>query len=680
MAQYEALLKPLRIKHLTIRNRILSTSHCPGYAVGGQITERYRRYHAEKAKGGVGLTQFGGATGVSPENSYHYGQVDGSTDAVIPQFRAMAAGIHAHGAACMVQLTHGGRRERWDGMNWLPVFSPSPTRELIHGAIAAEMEDHDIRRVVRDYAQGVRRAREGDLDGVELSFQSGTLPEQFLSPAMNRRTDGYGGSLEGRARFGREVLEEIRRVVGDDFIVGIRMPGDEMLKGGLGPEDCIAIARLYATSGLVDFISVVGAQSTDYRSSALIWPTMYLPSAVYLPLASAIKDAVDIPIFHATRITDFATATRAIADGHVDMVGMTRAMIADPHLVRKMREGREDDIRQCVGAGYCVDRVLQGHDALCIQNAATGREETMPHAVPRAANGARRAVVVGAGPGGMEAARVLAERGHRVVLYEREEKIGGQVNIAARAGWRESLSGIPRWFEGQLPKLGVEMRLGTTATAEGVLADGADLVIVATGGRPNPGWFEGRECAISVWDLLSGKVEPAEEVLVYDENGAHQGPSCAEFAAARGAKVEIATPDRTLCTEMAETNFGAHMRELYRLGVVISPDSRLTQLYREGNKLVAVLSNTYTHEEEERVVDQVVGDHGTMPEDSLYFALKPHARNQGEVDLRALVANQPQAVETNPSGAFQLYRVGDAWASRNVHAAIYDSLRLCKDL
>ena len=371
MGQYDALFQPLQIKHLTIRNRIMSTSHCPGYAVDGNITERYRLYHAEKAKGGVGLTQFGGATGVSAENSYHYGQVNGAVDEVIPQFKAMAAGIHEHGAACMVQLTHGGRRERWDGMNWLPAFSPSPTREVIHGSFAVEMEGHDLRRVTRDYAQAVRRARDGDVDGVELSFQSGTLPEQFLSPAMNTRTDKYGGSVENRARFGLELFEEIRKTVGDDYIVGLRMPGDELMKGGLSHEDCIEIARLYAACGMVDFISVVGAQATDARFSALIWPTMYLPSAAYLPLASAIKDAVDMPIFHATRITDLATASRAVGEGHVDMVGMTRAMIADPHLINKAREGREDDIRQCVGAGYCVDRVLSGHDALCIQNAAT---------------------------------------------------------------------------------------------------------------------------------------------------------------------------------------------------------------------------------------------------------------------------------------------------------------------
>jgi 2,4-dienoyl-CoA reductase-like NADH-dependent reductase (Old Yellow Enzyme family) len=679
MGQYDALFEPLEIKGLTIRNRIMSTSHSPAYAVGGEITERYRLYHAEKAKGGVGLTQFGGATGVSLENSYHYGQVNGTTDAVIPQYRAMAAGIHEHGAACMIQLTHGGRRERWDDHNWLPVFSASCRREIIHRSFPVEIEDHDIRRITGDYAQAVRRAREGDVDGIEISCQAGTLIEQFWSPLVNQRSDGYGGSLENRVRFGLEVFEAIRAEVGDDYIVGIRMPGDEMIQGGLTQEDCLAIARAYATSGMVDFISVVGAQASDIRSSALIWPTMWVPSAGFLYLASAIKAETEIPIFHASRITDPATAARAVEEGHLDMVGMTRALIADPHFVNKLREGREDEIRQCVGAGYCVDRVISGHDAVCIQNAATGREQTLPHVLPKAEK-KRRAVVVGGGPGGMEAARVLAARGHDVVLFERGAALGGQVTIAAKAGWRESLSGVTRWFEGELARRGVEVRLETEAGAAQVMAEEPDIVIVATGGRPNKGWFKGAEHALSTWEVLSGEVEPGETVLLFDENGSHHGLSCAEYMAERGARVEIATPDRALGTELAETNLGAHMSELYKRGVVVSPDLRLTEIKPEGNKLVAVLANTYTEEVEERLVDQVVGEHGTLPNDGLYLELKPSSVNLGEADLEAMVAAAPQALERNPEGRFQLFRVGDAWASRNVHAAVFDSLRLCKDL
>ena len=267
MSKYDALFQPLRIKGLEIRNRFLSTSHAPAYEDNGRITDRYIAYQAEKARGGIGLTQMG-ATTVSPENSIYYGQVDASTDQVVPEFRRMSAAIHEHGAAWTVQLTHGGRRERWDISHWLPAFSSSCRRELIHGSFPVAMEDHDIRRTRRNYAKAARRVREGDVDGVEISCQAGTLIEQFWSPAMNARTDGYGGSLENRMRFGLEILESVRDAVGDDFVIGIRMPGDEMMKDGLNRDDCIAIAKTYAASGLIDFINVVGSQASTLKAEA----------------------------------------------------------------------------------------------------------------------------------------------------------------------------------------------------------------------------------------------------------------------------------------------------------------------------------------------------------------------------------------------------------------------------
>ena len=680
MAGHEALFEPLTIKGLTIRNRFLSTSHAPGYAIGGHITGRYRRYQAEKARGGVGLTQFGGATAVSVENSFHYGQINGAIEAIVPEYREMAAAIHEHGAACMIQLTHGGRRERWDVINWLPAFSASSRRELVHRSFPAEMEAHDIARIRGDYAAAARRAREGGIDGVEISAQAGTLIEQFWSPAFNHRADDYGGSLENRMRFGLEVLEAVRREVGDDYIVGIRMPGDEMLKGGLGPGDCLAIARIHAESGLIDFISVVGGQASDYQSAARIWPTMWLPSAPWLGLAGAIRAAVDVPVFHATRIADVATAAHAVGEGLVDMVGMTRALIADPHLVNKLAEGREDEIRPCVGVGYCVDRVLAGHDAVCAHNVATGREETLSHVITPGDGPRRKVVVVGGGPGGLEAARVSAERGHEVVLFEAAGELGGQVLLAARASWRGELAGIVTWLASRIEALGVEVRLNTLAEAGDVLAETPDVVIAATGGVPNVGYIEGARHMTSVWDVLAGHVDARGEVLLCDENGAHPGPSCAGFMARAGAKVEVITPDRALLTELADTNVGAWMSELYRQGVTVTPDTRLVSVEPSGNGLVAMVANTYTGERGERRVECVVGDHGTLPNDELYRALKPSSRNLGEVDLKAMVDAAPQTLAGNPGGAFQLFRIGDAWTSRNIHAAMLDAMRICRSL
>jgi NADPH-dependent 2,4-dienoyl-CoA reductase/sulfur reductase-like enzyme len=303
----------------------------------------------------------------------------------------------------------------------------------------------------------------------------------------------------------------------------------------------------------------------------------------------------------------------------------------------------------------------------------------LPHVLPHA-EGKRRIVVAGGGVAGMEAARAAAERGHEVVLYEASDRLGGQVNLAARAVWRENLSGITRWLAQQVEKKGIEVQLGTKATAENVAADNPDLVVVATGGRPNKGWFDGGDLAVSSWDILSGAVEPGENVLLHDDNGQHQGVSVAQFLAQRGAQVELATPDRMVAEEMGSTNFSVHLAEMYRLGIVMSPNLRLIGVRRQGNQLVARLRNEFSRAEEERQVDQVVAEHGTLPVDDLYFALRPHSSNLGEVDLDALIAGRPQAIVNNAEGAFQLFRIGDCVAGRNIHAALYDARRLMRDV
>ncbi|EAU40359.1 oxidoreductase, FAD/FMN-binding protein [Fulvimarina pelagi HTCC2506] len=683
IANAEALLKPLTIKGMTIRNRVMSTSHAPSFGKDGKPQERYQLYHEEKAKGGIGLTMFGGSSSVSLDSpAAPWNQISVADDSVIPFFQQFSDRVHQHGAKLMIQLTHMGRRTKWDTENWFPVKSASVTREPASRSVSKELEQEEIDRIVRDFAQAARRAREGGLDGCEISAAHGHLVDQFWSQLSNHRTDKYGGSLENRMRFGIEVLTAMRESAGDDYIIGMRMSGDELLKGGLTAEDLIAIASEYASRGLVDFLNVVGGQARDHIAHAVSLPNMSFPVAPYLPIASAVKREVDIPIFHAQRVTDLATGARAVAEGHVDMIAMTRAHIADPHLIKKLTEGRADDIRQCVGYGYCIDRIYIGKDALCIQNAATGREATMPHVIEKA-DVKKRAVVVGGGVGGLEAARVLAERGHEVTLFEKTDKLGGQVLTAAKATWREALTGIPRWLVGQVQKLGVDIRLNTEADDAAIFALSPDIVIVATGGLPHLGEAMGSEHAISTWDVLEGKVEPSGTVLLYDEMGDHNAASTAEHLAKKGCLVELATHDRMIGEEIGGTNQPVHLRELYNLGVIQTPNMELIEIYPEGNRKIAALRNVMTHQEEERVVDYVVVDYGTHPVDQLHFALKEKSKNAGFVDNDAIVAGKPQPYETNGSGqrdGFTLYRVGDVLAGRNIHAAIYDALRLCKDL
>jgi NADPH-dependent 2,4-dienoyl-CoA reductase/sulfur reductase-like enzyme len=360
---------------------------------------------------------------------------------------------------------------------------------------------------------------------------------------------------------------------------------------------------------------------------------------------------------------------------------MTRAHIADPHIASKLAEGREQDIRPCVGATYCLDRIYEGNEALCIHNPATGREATMPHVVARSDGPARKVVVIGAGPAGLEAARVSAERGHEVVLFEAADQPGGQVRLAARARRRAELIGIAEWRVAQCEKHGVRMRFNHLAEAGDVLDEAPVVVIVATGGLPNTDFLEnGKNLVVSSWDILTGDVRPGGEVLLFDDNGAHPGLQAAELLAEAGARLEIVTPERYFAPEIGGLNHVAYARCFQEHGVRITINTRLLEVRRHGNRLAAILGSDYTEMREERVVDQVVVEHGTLPLDELYVALKEQSSNRGEIDYPALIAGRPQQVVTNPQGRFQLYRVGDAVASRNIHAAIYDSLRLCSRL
>ncbi len=679
MADYEALLEPLTIKGMTIRNRVISSSHGGGYFVDGKPTDQVIRYHAEKAKGGIGLTQVGASAVSLDTSSGPYGITSLVDDGIVDHLRPLVDAVHAHGAAITLQLVHMGRRMHWDGKHWLPTIAPSPVRERLHRAFPKVMEDCDYRRVTDDFAQAARRCKEAGFDGIELHAAGLYLIDQHWSPLVNKRTDEYGGSFESRMRFGVEVLEAVRAAVGDDFVVGMRVSGDELIEGGNTPEDCLAIAKYYTERKLVDFLSILGGSATTHRHVTAYIPNMALPPAPFLYLASAMRQAVDVPVFHAQRIMDLATAARAIEEGHVDLAAMTRAHIADPHIVRKLTEGREADIRPCVGASYCISRVFAGKEALCMYNAATSREEHIPHEHPRAPK-RRRVVVVGAGPGGLETARVAGERGHHVVLFEAAEETGGQLRLAASVPWREALAGATRWQEAQARKHGVEMRLGTEATADAVLAEEPDAVVLATGGVPNKGDFLGADLATTTWDAISGAAPAADDVLVYDDSGRYPAISAAEMLARRGARVEIVTPDRLLGEEVGNADRPAFIRHLHEHDVVITTDFRLLRVERKGNQLLAVFASEYSDQEEERLVDSVVTEHGIVSADSLYRALRPHSTNLGEIDLVAYARFEPQALVTNSGGRFQLFRVGDALAGRNVHAAVYDGLRIAEHL
>jgi 2,4-dienoyl-CoA reductase-like NADH-dependent reductase (Old Yellow Enzyme family) len=679
IGRHDPLLEPYQLKHLTLRNRMMSTGHEPAYTEGGLPKDRYRLYHVEKAKGGIGLTCIGGSTCVAPDSAQSFGNIELWRDESVRWLSELADDVHAHGAAVMIQITHLGRRTYWSRSDWLPSLAPSSLREAAHRCYPKAMEDWDIARVVAAYADGAEKVKEAGLDGIEINAY-GHLLDQFLSPVTNRRDDEYGGSLENRMRFAFDVLEAVRKRVGTEMILGLRLVCDEDLKNGIEKAEGVEIARRFVASGLIDFVNVIRGHIDTEEGLARVIPGMGARSAPHLDFAGDVREATKITTMHAARIQDVATARHAVESGKLDLVGMTRAHIADPHIMMKIMEGREEEIRPCVGMGYCIDSIYNG-EASCVHNAATGREATMPHHAAPTVGARKRVVVVGAGPAGLEAARVAAERGHAVTVLEAQDEPGGQIRLTASVKRRSEIRGIIDWRVSELERLGAELRCNVYAEAEDVLAEEPDVVVVATGGMPDFSFLEaGEDLATSSWDILAGTVKPGRDVIVFDDNGAHPGLTVAEHLATHGASVEIITPERALGPDVGGTSFPPYFSVFGEHGVAVTLNLRLEAILREGNRLTARFFDEYARRTILREADQVVIENGTQPVDDLYFALKDGSTNRGEIDQAALMANRPQNVVSNPDGRYILWRVGDAVSSRNIHAAVYDALRLMKDV
>ncbi len=650
--EFRHLFTPLQVGGLALKNRIFSTGHAEAMAEDGKPGPRLRAYHEAKARGGAALTIIGGSTSVHPSSpASAWNMIANHDDSVVPGYRSLAEAVHRHGCRVMSQLTHMGRRSQSDVESWHVLLAPSQIPEQVHREVPHEIEPEQIAMLVRAFGDATRRCREGGLDGVELSFAHNHLVDQFWSPLFNRRTDEYGGTLENRMRFGFEVLREIRRQVGRDWVVGARISGDEMTDGGLTAGDMAEIARRLAASGLVDFLSIIGGAAHTLPLQALAVANMASPHGLFVPLAAAIKAAVPgMPVFHAGRIVDPVHADRILADGSIDLVGMTRALIADPDMPRKAREGRLDDVRPCVGANAgCIDRIYQGKPVTCIQNPGTGRETELGEPVPAASP--RRVVVVGAGPAGLEAARVAALRGHRVVLFEREAQVGGQVLIAARAPVRTELTGILRFLARQVDKLPIDRRLRVEASPDTVLAESPDVVIIATGSHPHVPALRGLDGkhVVTDWDVLLDRVEVGERVVVVDDVHTQRGLSTAEHLLDRGRRVEVISRLFYAGQDVGVTSIAPLYSRLFAKGVTLTPHTDLVAV--EGSAVV--VANVYTRAERRiEGVDTVVLSMGSRSIDTLYRALK------GQVAA--------------------LHAIGDCVAPRGIHQAILEGTRVAR--
>lgn len=665
----DPLLQPLTIKRTTFRNRIISTSHACGLQKDGFPQEAYQAYHLEKARGGLALSMFGGSSNVDIDSPDVFSQLNVGSDAIIPHLQTFSERMHREGAALMCQITHLGRRGDPYVQDWLPMIGPSPVRETLHRAIPREMDEFDIARVVSAYAAAARRCEQGGLDGIE-TLASSHLIGQFMSPKTNRRTDRFGGSLENRMRFPILVHQAIRNAVGDDFLVGMRLTVDEGWEDGLGAEACIQAAQMLEREGLIDFFNALfGSMDTVRGLSEDIIPGMGTPIAPWVRVVGDFRREVGSPVFHAARISDLASARFAVAEGHVDLVGMTRAHIADPHLVAKLSAGNEDLVRPCLGAQHCQT----GYRPKCLHNAATGREMTLSHTISKAER-VRKAVVVGAGPAGLEAARVLAERGHDVTVFEAGAEAGGQVVLASAETWRKDLIGVIDWRCAELKRRDVVIHYNRFMDADQIRACDPDLVVLATGGLPLVDFGEGRDLVLSAWDVIGRQERAAGDVLIYDGTGRHPALLAAKRAVEDGASVQFVSLDNTIAQELTYPEAMRWRRDFLAMDIQPRFEMHLERVERAENRLQATFVSDLTHERISYVVDQVIVEMGTLPMNDLFDDLRNEARNKGVTDLQALVDGRPQPGE---GAGFELHRIGDALASRNIPAAIHDALRLC---
>jgi 2,4-dienoyl-CoA reductase-like NADH-dependent reductase (Old Yellow Enzyme family)/thioredoxin reductase len=653
----ERLFSPFRLGPVTLRNRIVSTPHATRFGKDGYVTERYIRYHQEKARGGAGLIQCFGSSSVHPSSPVlDWNGIKNWDDSSLPSLQAFARAIHAEGAAVMAQITHRGRRG-FSGPGERPLVSASDVPEAENREIPHALDRGEIAEIVAAYAAAARRLQRAGFDGADLCAFARHLIDQFWVPSVNRRTDEYGGSLENRLRFAVDVIRAIRAAVGREFVLGLRVSGDELIPDGLHLEDVVEIVRALDALGELDYFTVSGSTGETPRFHQKLMPFADTAPGLYAPFAARVKREVRAAVIYAGRVVDPRHAERLLQEGACDLVAMTRALMADPWLPRKAREARFDDIRTCVGMQEgCLGRSSRGLPLSCSQNPVTGRETELAELVPAARP--RRVVVIGGGPAGLEAARVAALRGHAVTLYERGPALGGQVRIAARAPLRPGYGQAIDWLERQLRKTTATVRLGTEATVERVLEDGPDAVIVATGAVPRRPEVPGARLpgVVTVEDILSGAAAAGPRVVVVDGTGRVQAGLAADLLAAEGRAVTVLTAYHTVCDNTEGSTKEPLFERLYQRDVRMVVDTALAGIEAaDGGGLRVRAANEYSGRPLLlEAVDTVVLAYGARAVDALH------------APLRARLAD--------------VVLVGDALAPRLLHDALLEGTRAARRL
>jgi mycofactocin system FadH/OYE family oxidoreductase 2 len=654
--QYQYLFTPTRIGQTIVPNRVVFAAHLTNLAEENLPGPRLVAYYTERAKGGCGLI-ITEEQSVHPSDWAYQKLIHGFDPHVIPAYRRMTRAVYEHGTRMFAQINHNGMQAS-SIYSRRPVLGPSPLPDPIHREMCKELDPEEIAEIVRGYALVARHVRDGGFDGAELQSSHSSLIRQFFSPYYNRRTDAYGGSLENRMRFALEVIQAVRAEIGRDFTLGIRLCGDELIPAGLTLDDVREIAKRLEAAGQLDFINTsIG----EFHNLYMVEGSMHTPPGYQLFVSAGIREVVKLPVFCTGRIKDPIQAERILREGLADMVDVVRGQICDPAFTRKAREGRTESIRLCISCNqYCIGRMGLNLSLGCIQTPATGSELQFPAIAvthqPRPGNRSPMVVVVGGGPAGMQAARVAAQRGFHVKLYERQNELGGQVNLLVRVPNRVEFGDVSRTLQREIHEAGVEVHLGVEVTAEMIEREQPDTVIIATGSCPLLPPIPGADLphVATVWQVIRGEkmAQPGEFAIVYDQIGFHQATGTAELLAERGCSVEVVTPQFYVGGDLSITlDLELWYRRALAKGMRLTADYFLAGL---GPNSVTIINNYTGQPRQLENVSLAVMAIPQAANDALYHQL------QGKVK--------------------QIYRAGDCVAPRRVENAILDGERVARAL
>ncbi|MCU0578820.1 MAG: NAD(P)/FAD-dependent oxidoreductase, partial [Desulfobacterota bacterium] len=547
---YDQLFASLQLRGLTLPNRICFLAHRTNFGRDGRLTDRHIAYYRRRARGGCGLIILG-------ELSLHANDLPWETlirtyqPEAVSDLQRLTRAVHEFETPVFAQLTHHGFQSS-GALTRREVWGPSALADIVFGETAKAMEPEDLAETVEAFSQGALVAREAGFDGLEIDLGPESLLRQFLSPLSNHRLDDYGGSLENRLRLPLEVIAGVRRVVGEEFPIGVRLCADERFWSGIAPPESLEMAALLEETGQVDYLQ---SSLGTYYNLHLVLASMHTPMGHTIELAGQLKSRIQLPVFAGYQIAFPAMAETVLAEGKADAVGFVRALICDPDLARKAQDGRPEEIRHCVKDNQgCLGRINQSKVLGCILNPRVGFEALEDENSPVPAPPRKKVLVVGAGPAGLMAGLTAGERGHQVTIYEREKVGGGQINLACRGAGRGNLAGVSRYLLRQVKKKGIAFETGVEVTPELVREQSPDAVIVAAGSRPDPRPFPGSygpPSVLSVWDVLAEKYPIGSRVLYIDETGGHRAAGTAERLADQGKKVDIVTSELFVGIELS---------------------------------------------------------------------------------------------------------------------------------